>query len=180
MARPPLRSFFYLLLLGALLLTLALVVRSGLVASKHFDEPINAAMRAALSQDRPELTTEQALLIDKLYPTAAVSPTGLRFVVRAPGQGPKVGAGDTVTVHYSGSLLDGGVFDDSDRHGGAFTFNVGSGQVIKGWDEALVGMRKGEKRTVIVPWWLGYGAEGRPPVIPPHAILVFEIELLAF
>ncbi len=130
---------------------------------------------------RPPLRSIFYLLrVEQLYPTATVTPSGLRYVVRAPGEGPKLAAGATATVRYSGRLLDGTEFDSSDRHGGALTFTVGENQVIRGWDEALLGMRKGEKRTVIVPWWLAYGAEGRPPVIPPRTVLVFDIELVAF
>jgi FKBP-type peptidyl-prolyl cis-trans isomerase len=162
-------SWFYLLLLGAMLLVLGLVVRSGLVASKHMDEPINSAMRAALARERPELSTEEELLIDRLYP------------VRAPGTGQRLPRiMDEVAVRYTGRFLDGRVFDSSDRHGGMLTFRVGMGDVIKGWDEALLGMKKGEKRTLIVPYWLAYGDAGNPPMIPPKATLVFDVEMVDF
>jgi FKBP-type peptidyl-prolyl cis-trans isomerase len=175
------RNSIYLLLLGVLLLTLALVVRSGIFASKHFDEPINSAMRSAIAEEQPELSTDEALQIDRLYPNASQFRSGLRYVIRTFGTGDaKPHPGDTVTVRYTGSLLGGSVFDSSDRHGGALTFVVGKGRVIKGWDEAILSMKKGEKRTLIVPWWLAYGAQGLPPVIPPRTTLVFEVELIAF
>jgi len=175
------KSWFYLLVLGAMLLTLALVVRSGLLALKNSGEPINAAMRAALAQERPELSTEDAMTIDRLYPTAHEVSSGLRSIVRAHGPVDRVPrASDEVAVRYTGRLLDGTVFDSSDRHGGVLTFRVGMGAVIKGWDEALLQMRKGEKRTLIVPWWLGYGEAGKPPAIPPKATLVFDVELVDF
>lgn len=168
-------------LLGAGLLVLGLVVRSGLLASKDPGEPINAAMRAALAQERPELSTHDSLLIDHLYPTAHVTQSGLRFTVDAPGQGVrKPRMGDEVVVKYTGWLLGGAVFDSSDRHGGFFTFHAGMGDVIKGWDEAVLDMKKGEKRTLIIPFWLGYGDEGHPPVIPGRATLVFDVELVDF
>jgi FKBP-type peptidyl-prolyl cis-trans isomerase len=174
-------SWFYLLLLGAMLLVLGLVVRSGLVASKHMDEPINSAMRAALARERPELSTEEELLIDRLYPTAHQESSGLRYLVRAPGTGQRLPRiMDEVAVRYTGRFLDGRVFDSSDRHGGMLTFRVGMGDVIKGWDEALLGMKKGEKRTLIVPYWLAYGDAGNPPMIPPKATLVFDVEMVDF
>jgi FKBP-type peptidyl-prolyl cis-trans isomerase len=174
-------SWFYLLVLGLVLFTLALVVRSGLIASKHMDEPINSAMRAALAQERPELSTDQELLIDRLYPTAHQESSGLRYIVRAPGGGqrfPRIM--DEVAVRYTGHFLDGPVFDSSDRHGGMLTFRVGMGDVIKGWDDALLEMKKGEKRTLIVPWWIAYGDAGKPPVIPPRSVLIFDVELVDF
>ena len=81
-------------------------------------------------------------------------------------------------MHYDGYLLDGTKFDSSRDRGTPYVFRVGTGKVIKGWDEALATMKPGEKRTLLIPWWLGYGAEGRPPSIPPRATLVFEVELL--
>jgi len=78
MAKAPVRSFFYLLLLGVILLTIALVVRSGILARRNPGEPINAAMRAALAEDQPELTTHDSLLVEQLYPTAHPSPGGDR------------------------------------------------------------------------------------------------------
>jgi FKBP-type peptidyl-prolyl cis-trans isomerase len=176
------KSWFYLLVLGFGLFTLAVVVRSGLVALKNPGEPINSAMRAALAQERPEISTEDEMAIDRLYPTAHQVSSGLRYIVRAHGPVDRVPRiMDEVAVRYTGQLLDGTVFDSSDRHpGGVLTFRVGMGDVIKGWDEALLEMRKGEKRTLIIPFWLGYGVEGKPPTIPPKATLVFDVELVDF
>lgn len=81
-------------------------------------------------------------------------------------------------VHYEGRLLDGTVFDSSYKRGSPFTFRLGLGSVIAGWDEAFLSMTKGEKRTLIVPHWLAYGEKGRPPKIPPNATLIFEVELI--
>lgn len=170
-------SWFYLFVLGAGLLTLGLVVRSGMLMRRNPGEPINAAMRAALASERPELTTADALLIDRLYPTAAEMPQGLRFVVLDPGRGyDRPRPGDEVTVNYTGSFLGGAEFS----HGERVVFRVGMGDVIKGWDEAVLDMRRGERRTLIVPWWLAYGADGRPPAIPPRATLVFDLDLVDF
>jgi FKBP-type peptidyl-prolyl cis-trans isomerase len=177
------RSIFVLLLLGAVLLTLALVVRSGLLARRNPGQPMSKYMREALdSPQTPQLSTEEATAIDRQYNAAVVYPSGLRYIIRVPGSGEaKPQRGQTVTVQYEGRLLLGGQkFDSSYDRGQPFTFQVGVGQVIAGWDATILDMKQGEKRTVIIPWWLAYGASGRPPVIPPKATLVFEIELLDF
>jgi FKBP-type peptidyl-prolyl cis-trans isomerase len=138
-------------------------------------------MRAALAREQPELSTEDSLLIDRLYPTAHQESSGLRYLVRAPGAGQRLPRiMDEVAVRYTGRFLDGRVFDSSDRHGGLLTFRVGMGDVIRGWDDALLGMKKGEKRTLIIPWWLAYGEAGRPPTIPPKSTLIFDVELVDF
>lgn len=94
------------------------------------------------------------------------------------GKGPEAKAGDVVSVHYVGTLTDGKEFDASKKHGKPFEFPLGRGQVIKGWDEGVVGMKKGGKRKLVIPPSKAYGANGAPPVIPPFATLVFEVELL--
>ena len=91
------------------------------------------------------------------------------------GSGPEVKDGDTVHVQYTGTLTSGKKFDSSYDHGGnPFKVTVGQGEVIKGWDEGLLGMRVGGKRRLRIPSNLGYGAAGSPPDIPPNAGLVFE------
>jgi FKBP-type peptidyl-prolyl cis-trans isomerase len=182
MASSPLRSFFYLALLGVALLTIALVVRSGILARKNPGKPINSAMREALDNNGvPQLNTEDARIIAEKFGTAHKLPSGLLYVERAPGTGtatPQVG--NQVTAHYDGRLLDGTPFDSSYKRGEPITFTVGVGQVVKGWDEAFLSMKKGEKRTIIIPYWLGYGVTGRGPTIPPRATLVFDVELVSF
>jgi FKBP-type peptidyl-prolyl cis-trans isomerase len=175
------RSPFYLILLGIALLTLALVVRSGMLASKHPDEPINSAMRAAMAETSPQLSTEDATLIRRDFPTAYTTASGLMYINRAPGAGPATpGIGDTIVANYSGRLLDGTPFDSSSEHGGPLRIEIGTGKVIKGWDEAFLTMKKGARRTLIIPYWLAYGDAGRPPSIPPRATLVFDVELVDF
>ncbi|HEX8923257.1 MAG TPA: FKBP-type peptidyl-prolyl cis-trans isomerase [Patescibacteria group bacterium] len=94
------------------------------------------------------------------------------------GTGAEVKAGDTVVMNYVGTLLDGTKFDSSyDRHQ-AFTTRIGVGQVIKGWDEGVIGMKVGGKRRLIIPSDLAYGDNGIPGAIPPKATLVFDVELL--
>ena len=96
------------------------------------------------------------------------------------GSGPKVGKGKKIKAHYTGKLVNGRVFDSSVQRGQPFEFTVGIGQVIPGWDEALSDMSKGEKRVLIIPPNLGYGARGAGGVIPPNATLVFEVEMVDF
>jgi FKBP-type peptidyl-prolyl cis-trans isomerase len=174
------RSPFYLILLGIVLLTIALVVRSGMLASKHLDEPLNSAMRAAMAETSPQLSTEDATLIRRDFPTAYTTASGLMYINRAPGAGNSPKIGDVITANYSGRLLDGTPFDSSSNHGHPLSVAIGVGAVIKGWDEAFLTMKKGAKRTLIIPYWLAYGDAGRPPVIPARATLVFDVELLDF
>lgn len=101
------------------------------------------------------------------------------------GQGDPAVAGDEVSVHYTGWLYDqnaadkrGAKFDSSRDRGQPFAFPLGAGRVIRGWDEGVAGMRRGGKRELLIPAWLGYGAEGAGRTIPPGASLVFEVELL--
>lgn len=101
--------------------------------------------------------------------------TGTDVVV---GIGTEATPGSTVTVNYVGMLPDGTVFDASSRHGQPFSFTLGAGQVIRGWDVGVQGMREGGKRRLIVPPQDGYGSQGAGDVIPPNATLIFDIELL--
>jgi hypothetical protein len=94
------------------------------------------------------------------------------------GKGAEAKGGDTVSVHYVGTLANGREFDSSRKHGKPFEFQLGAGRVIKGWDQGVVGMKVGGKRKLVIPPSLAYGARGMPPVIPPSATLTFEVELL--
>lgn len=95
------------------------------------------------------------------------------------GTGDEAVAGKQVTVHYVGTLTDGSKFDSSRDRGKGFSFRLGAGQVIKGWDQGVAGMRIGGLRKLTIPSDLAYGDRGFPPVIPPRATLVFEVELLS-
>jgi FKBP-type peptidyl-prolyl cis-trans isomerase len=156
------RNFFYLLLLAAVLGTAALVTRSGILARNDpRDRPTNWAMREAMDKKVPQVSTEDDLYLSEHYQSAVRRNSGLRYVIRSAGSGtatPPPGA--EVIAHYEGRLLDG------------------SRAVIKGWDEAFLLMKKGEKRTLIIPHWLGYGEKGSPPKIPGKATLIFEVELI--
>ena len=94
------------------------------------------------------------------------------------GSGAEAKAGQTVSVHYVGTLLDGTKFDSSRDRGTPFKFPLGAGRVIQGWDRGVAGMKIGGQRKLTIPPELAYGARGFPPVIPANATLVFEIELL--
>jgi len=95
------------------------------------------------------------------------------------GSGAEATAGQTVTVHYVGTLTDGTKFDSSRDRNEGFTFKLGAGMVIKGWDQGVAGMKIGQLRKLTIPSDLAYGARGYPPVIPANATLVFEVELLS-
>jgi len=105
-------------------------------------------------------------------------PSGLRYLDHIEGTGEVAVAGKEVSVHYSGYLADGTKFDSSHDRGTPFMFVLSQGRVIKGWDEGVAGMKKGGKRTLIIPPELGYGERGAGGVIPPNATLMFEVELL--
>ncbi|HVZ80449.1 MAG TPA: FKBP-type peptidyl-prolyl cis-trans isomerase [bacterium] len=106
--------------------------------------------------------------------------SGLRYLVLQEGTGEGVPAGKKVTVHYTGWLTNGTKFDSSLDRGRPFEFTLGVGQVIKGWDEGVQGMKVGEKRKLLIPSALGYGPRGAGGVIPPNADLVFEVTLLGY
>jgi len=104
--------------------------------------------------------------------------SGLKYIDEKVGDGQEAKPGDTVSVHYTGTLKDGTKFDSSRDRGQPFEFKLGAGRVIKGWDEGVAGMKVGGKRKLIIPPELGYGARGAGGVIPPNAELTFEVELL--
>ena len=104
--------------------------------------------------------------------------SGLKYVILTEGSGQAAKSGDTVTVHYTGWLESGKKFDSSKDRGTPFSFPLGAGRVIKGWDEGVAGMKIGEKRKLTIPAKLGYGDRGAGGVIPPGATLIFEVELL--
>ena len=111
---------------------------------------------------------------------AVKTESGLRYVITNKGTGPNAAPGNRVRVHYTGMLLDGTTFDSSVERGVPFDFNLGQGQVIKGWDEGVSYFNKGAKGTIYIPSSLGYGPSGAGGVIPPNAVLIFDIELISF
>jgi FKBP-type peptidyl-prolyl cis-trans isomerase len=132
-----------------------------------------------LQAQREKLSAEDLAIVEKTWPEAKRTATGMRTLVLKPGSGELVRPGDQVQVLYKGQLLDGTVFDENADPTKPMIVRVGRGQVIEGWDQGLQLMRPGERRLFIIPFELGYGTRGNPPKIPRRATLVFEVELLA-
>ncbi len=163
------------LILGTLLAVLVFTARCTQRAMHRHE---TAAGDVDQPNSAPSGLAEQERMLQR-FPDSLLSPNGIRHQVLLPGTGPKPIPGNRVKVHYTGSLLDGTVFDTSARRGEPYAFTVMKSEVIRGWDLTLPEMRLGERRRVIIPSELAYGARGAPPTIPPRAPLVFEIELVA-
>lgn len=147
------------------------------VTQAGFDAMVAAAKAAVAEQERKAREADLATIAKK-YPGLATTASGLMYKVQRKGSGASPRSGTSVTVHYTGWLLDGTKFDSSRDRGGPATFRIG--EVIEGWNEALTSMRKGEVRLLVIPPELGYGRRGYPGVIPANAFLVFEVELISF
>jgi peptidylprolyl isomerase len=168
-----------------IVLTKVRIVATGEAASA-FDWQAEFAKEPQLVERMKQLRAEQegaqkVQLAQKLgfdLSKAAKTPEGLEWVVRREGSGAKPTAGQTITAHYTGYLLDGTKFDSSVDRGEPFQTRIGLGEVIKGWDIAFLDMQVGEKRVLIIPAELGYGARGYGGVIPPNATLLFDVELI--
>jgi len=136
-------------------------------------------MRAyAETQDKADDATIQEYMKKNNLTGAKKDASGVYIITTQPGTGSNVKAGQTATVQYRGLLLDGKEFDSSAKHGGQpFSFPVGRGQVIPGWDAALQQLNKGSKATILIPSSLAYGKQGSPPAIPANSPLRFDIEV---
>ena len=118
------------------------------------------------------------LIANRSGEAEVTTPSGLKYTDEVVGTGATPQKGQTVTVHYTGTLENGKKFDSSRDRGTPADFRIGVGAVIPGWDEGLMTMKVGGKRKLVIPGALGYGRAGRPPDIPPNATLVFDVELL--
>lgn len=133
-----------------------------------------------LNAQREKLPPEDLEFVEKNWPEAKKTNTGIRYIILREGEGDSPKAGDKCSVLYIGRLLHGQVFDQKQDKDDPFIFRVRRDEVIEGWDQLLQVMKRGEKRLVIIPPELAYGTRGRPPTIPRGATLVFEMELLDF
>jgi FKBP-type peptidyl-prolyl cis-trans isomerase FkpA len=158
------------------------LVLSGRSLSPASVVPLIAALTAAMALPACSKPVDEPTSEFRPAPgtPAPPAPTALEKQDRAVGKGREAKTGDAVSVQYTGTLLDGTKFDSSYDHGGdPFKFTLGQGQVIKGWDEGVVGMKVGGKRRLRIPSDLAYGERGSPPTIPPGAALVFDVELVS-
>lgn len=132
------------------------------------ENPSSVAQTTTIKQDTQDMDLENAVTTD----------SGLEYIDITEGTGASPKQGQTVIVHYTGTLENGSKFDSSRDRGEPFSFKIGVGQVIKGWDEGVMSMKVGGRRTLIIPPELGYGKRGAGRVIPPNATLIFDVELL--
>jgi FKBP-type peptidyl-prolyl cis-trans isomerase len=131
----------------------------------------------------PAKAASKAEAIPPAPPTAKgetkTTASGVKYETLNEGTGPEARAGQNIKIHYTGTLQNGTKFDSSRDRGQPFPVTIGIGQVIKGWDEAVPGMKVGERRRLTIPPAAAYGSQGRPPTIPPDSTLIFDVELMA-
>lgn len=139
--------------------------------------------REEAMKDQEEAAANESKLLDQYLEenniTTEPEESGLIILVEEEGNGPVPTSGQTVTVHYTGTVLDGTVFDSSVERGTPFEFTLGRGEVIRGWDEGISKLKVGSKAKLIIPSHLGYGGTDRGPVIKAYSPLIFDIELIA-
>ncbi len=132
----------------------------------------------AMTSGKPAAAPQPKTPAKKKMSEPITTPSGLKYVETTVGTGAVPQSGQTVEVHYTGTLENGKKFDSSRDRNQTFKFQIGTGQVIKGWDEGLSTMKVGGRRLLTIPPELGYGARGAGGVIPPNAVLLFDVELI--
>jgi len=160
------------------------IIRKGKDAEKFAADQAQFERLKEAIKEKEEEARKNALLgfgewVKKTYPTAKKTASGLYYVVEKEGTGAQALPGKTVKVHYKGMFIDGKVFDESFQRGEPIAFQLGMGQVIKGWDEGIALMKVGSKFKLLIPYQLAYGEKGYPGAIPPASNLVFETELIS-
>lgn len=159
------------------------IKRVGAEAQAFDAEKAFAANKEILKKQREESEKELSAFLKKLgidESKIVETSSGLRYYIRKQGKGDSPKPGDMITAHYSGFFIDGNKFDSSYDRKEPIEIPIGVSRVIRGWDEAFLTMSKGEKRVLIIPPDLAYGPQGRPPVIPPGATLIFDVELIDY
>jgi peptidylprolyl isomerase len=160
------------------------IIRNGPEAAAYkadqaiFDSLLKQSKDKAAAKAKTQKDAEITKIKAK-YPAAQQTASGIFYIIQKEGGGEKPAAGKQVSVNYKGMFLDGKVFDASDVHGGPIEYTAGRGQLIAGWEEAVLDMKVGEKRLVVLPPELAYGEQGAGGgAIPPNSFLVFELELV--
>ena len=155
------------------------IIRKGSAAKKFDAAKLFNGHFAAEEEIQEKAKAEMNKSIDEVSKGFEKTATGLRYkITQTNAAGKKAKRGDNIQVHYTGTLLDGTKFDSSVDRGKPISFPIGTGRVIPGWDEGIMLLKEGEKARLIIPSYLGYGERGSGRIIPPNAILIFDVELV--
>lgn len=157
-------------------LTATPTVTAAALDTSQSNIPATVQPLATANPTNPLMAMTEAESLSDDYTT---TPSGLRYKDIVVGTGESPQTGQTVTVHYTGTLTNGSKFDSSRDRGQPFSFPIGAGRVIKGWDEGVATMKMGGRRELVIPPELGYGSRGAGGVIPPNATLIFDVELIS-